>query len=117
MANARPGARAPHCWLQCIERDSTPSSIDLFETGFTLLVTPDNRPPNIDAAVPVTTYTVGPPGSAADLIDASGAWGKTYGIEGSGGVLVRPDGHVAWRGRGRIDATTIDKALARSLAR
>jgi putative polyketide hydroxylase len=32
-----------------------------------------------------------------DLVDRHGAWEKAYGVERDGAVLVRPDGHVAWR--------------------
>ena len=64
----------------------------------------------------VVSGTVGAPGSEADLIDASGDWRRSYGIDDSGAVLVRPDGHVAWRCRGPVDAADIKQALARSLA-
>ena len=116
IANARPGARAPHCWLNRTGQDGQVSTIDLFDTGFTLLVTPDNQLDGTSSAVPVTTYSVGAPGSNADLIDFSEAWHRNYGIGESGAVLVRPDGHVAWRGHGRVDEADITQALSRSLA-
>jgi hypothetical protein len=31
------------------------------------------------------------------LIDPQNEWPSLYGIEPDGAVLVRPDGHVAWR--------------------
>ena len=74
VANARPGARAPHCWLQQPGQQGQFSILDLFDTGFTLLTTPGNQPQGISATAPVTTYTIGEPGSQADLIDASGDW-------------------------------------------
>jgi hypothetical protein len=43
---------------------------------------------------PVRGFRVGP---GADLVDHDGAWEKAYGVERDGAVLVRPDGHVAWR--------------------
>lgn len=116
IANARPGARAPHCWLQHAGQDVTVSTIDLFGPGFTLLMTPDVRLSSDDTETPITRYSVGTLGSNADLIDATGDWKRYYGIEESGAVLVRPDGHIAWRGRGSIDALDIHQALARSLA-
>jgi hypothetical protein len=36
-------------------------------------------------------------GRGADLVDRDGAWEKAYGVDRDGAVLVRPDGHVAWR--------------------
>jgi 2,4-dichlorophenol 6-monooxygenase len=116
IANARPGARAPHCWLTPAGKDTPISTIDLFDTGFTLLVTPENRPEGLVTNVPVRTYTIGGPGSNADLIDASGDWSQFYGIDGEGAALIRPDGHVAWRTGGPIDPSDINHALARSLA-
>lgn len=116
VANARPGARAPHCWVQCAGEDSPVSTLDLFDTGFTLLVTPDQQPQHTETVAPVTVYTIGAPGSNANLIDTSGDWQHYYGIEASGGVLIRPDGHIAWRGQGRINTSDINQALARSLA-
>ncbi len=119
VANARPGARAPHCWLTDAGHDEPVSTIDLFSTGFTLLVTPDNRldVEELNTSTPMATYTIGPPESSADLIDAAGDWHRHYGIGESGAVLVRPDGHVAWRGQGRVTTAEINEALTRSLAR
>ena len=31
------------------------------------------------------------------LVDRTGEWAALYGVEENGAVLVRPDGHVAWR--------------------
>ena len=59
---------------------------------------------------------------SADLIDGEGTWSSAYGMTGDGAVLVRPDGHVAWRaftgpvaysGIGLRDA--LDVALGRRL--
>ena len=121
IANARPGARAPHCWLQAKGQTEPISILDLFDTGFTLLTTPDYPIRPVSEDVSLTTYTVGTPDTDADLIDLSGLWHTYYGIEASGAVLIRPDGHVAWRGRGQVDASAwdsdIQQALSRSLAR
>jgi hypothetical protein len=86
--SARPGARAPHLWL----RDGR-SSLDLFGRGFTLLrIGADGADGSrlADAAaargVPIDVATVDE-AAARDLYDCKLA-------------LVRPDGHVAWRGDG-----------------
>ena len=83
-APARPGARAPHAWLA-----DGRSTIDLFGDGFVLLrfgETPGTA--LIDAArlrgVPLCVVAIDDPAIAA--------------LFGAALVLVRPDGHVAWRG-------------------
>jgi hypothetical protein len=81
-----PGARAPHVWLA-----DGRSTLDLFGKGFTLL--------NLSRAV-ANTNTIGAAASRVGLplqsikIDEPKAR-ETY---ERNFVLVRPDGHVAWRG-------------------
>ena len=85
MANARPGARAPHVWL-----GGGKSTLDLFGRGFTLL--------RFAGAPDVTTMRDA--AAARDLplkiedIDSA----EAAAIYERRLVLVRPDGHVAWRG-------------------
>jgi putative polyketide hydroxylase len=77
--DAAPGCRAPHAWLP-----GGRSTLDLFGPWFTLLIGPryqDSGP----LPVPVRRHR----------LDAPVA--KVYGIDAGGAVLVRPDGHVAWR--------------------
>jgi 2-polyprenyl-6-methoxyphenol hydroxylase-like FAD-dependent oxidoreductase len=88
VPSARPGARAPHAWL----RDGR-STLDLFGRGFTLLDFGADGPgvSRLAAAaaargVPLEIATVDEP-AVRDLYDCRLA-------------LVRPDGHVAWRGDG-----------------
>jgi 2-polyprenyl-6-methoxyphenol hydroxylase-like FAD-dependent oxidoreductase len=99
VPSAHPGRRAPHVWL---ERDGARvSTIDLFGPHFTLVTGRDGAPWR-DAAVrvagagvpPIVAHTIGGDGGIAD---PAGAWTETYGIGEDGAVLVRPDGHVAWR--------------------
>lgn len=79
-----PGARAPHVWLA-----PGKSILDLFGDGFVLLQFAD-VPVNsiIDAAarrrVPLAVHRIAHP-------DAAALYERAV-------VLVRPDGHVAWRG-------------------
>jgi 2-polyprenyl-6-methoxyphenol hydroxylase-like FAD-dependent oxidoreductase len=98
---ARPGSRAPHVWL---ERDGhRVSTHDLVDTRFTLFAG-ERGGPWIDAAH-AAAGTVGGPlaalavGNGADVADTGGKWKEAYGVEADGAVLVRPDGHVAWRSR------------------
>ncbi|MGA8080192.1 MAG: hypothetical protein WB868_22680, partial [Xanthobacteraceae bacterium] len=81
----RPGHRAPHAWLA--EGHST---LDLFGRGFTLLgfdADVEQAEPLLAAAkerkVPVTFQAISDPKVAA-------LYERKF-------VLVRPDGHVAWR--------------------
>jgi len=79
-----PGARAPHVWLR-----TDFSIIDLFGNGFVLLTFRDiDTRAMEDAArerqVPLAVHDIVSP-EAAKLYEAPL-------------VLVRPDGHVAWRG-------------------
>jgi len=68
----------------------------------------------------VRHYSVGALGADADLIDIDGAWPRYYGIDAEGAVLVRPDGHVAWRARTAPDmheGVGVREALEISLGR
>ena len=83
---ARPGARAPHAWLS-----DGRSILDLFGDGFTLLGFAGGlarAAPLIRAAqargMPLRALAIDDPAVAAHYGDKL--------------VLVRPDGHVAWRG-------------------
>jgi 2-polyprenyl-6-methoxyphenol hydroxylase-like FAD-dependent oxidoreductase len=88
VPSARPGARAPHVPLA----DGS-STLDLYGRGF-VLARFGNGPPEGDAlaaaaekrGVPLDTVTIAEP-------EATTVYERTL-------VLVRPDGHVAWRGDG-----------------
>jgi 2-polyprenyl-6-methoxyphenol hydroxylase-like FAD-dependent oxidoreductase len=92
---AFPGSRAPHIWLQP-ER----STLDLFGDGFTLLNFTGQPTQALEAAaaqrgVPLVLHHI-------EHAEARALYGKPL-------VLVRPDGHVAWRGDSTVDAlATID---------
>lgn len=80
---SRPGARAPHAWL----RDGR-STLDLFGRGFVLLKFRDVETAEMqraaeEANIPLEIVQVSEP-HVAELYERSL-------------VLVRPDGHVAWR--------------------
>ena len=99
---ARPGSRAPHAWLR--RGGEHVSAIDLFDTAFTLLAGKSGQKwrdaavtASRDLGVPLAACTVGRGG---ELGDEDGTWAQLYGIGPDGAVLVRPDGHVAWRSAG-----------------
>ena len=86
IPSARPGHRAPHAWI-----DAGCSTLDLFGRDLVLLRLGQDAPdpsPLVQAAarreVPLTLHTL-PQQDIAALYERSL-------------VLVRPDGHVAWRG-------------------
>jgi hypothetical protein len=99
VPTARPGSRAPHVWLQ--KGDQQISLLDLYDTHFVLLTGPAGEAWSTAAqrvadflGIPLRCYVVGPNGP---LIDRTGEWQELYGVGPQGAVLVRPDGHVAWR--------------------
>lgn len=94
-----PGIRAPHVWL--LKEGIKISTLDLFEKEFVLLVGEKGQAwqqaahqVSHETGLPIKTYRVAADG---DLLDIENQWQTTYEIEASGAVLVRPDGHVAWR--------------------
>ncbi|GAA5056133.1 hypothetical protein HNP84_006971 [Thermocatellispora tengchongensis] len=107
----RPGARFPHFWMDV---EKTESSIDWFDTSFVLVCGPEaegwhRAGEDLAAAGPATG---GVPLRVRRLPHLLGP--LTIGREGA--VLVRPDGHVAWRAREAGDGTRVAEALARVLA-
>ena len=81
-----PGARAPHVWLE-----DGRSTLDLFGKGFTLLVL--SSTPTDTRAFTTAAKKIGLPLEVVALDEPSVR--ETYERPV---VLVRPDGHVAWRG-------------------
>jgi hypothetical protein len=79
-----PGARAPHAWIA-----EGKSTLDLFGRGFVLMRADDADPSALVAAA----KNRGVPLQVFEIQDSSIA--KLYERKL---VLVRPDGHVAWRG-------------------
>jgi 2-polyprenyl-6-methoxyphenol hydroxylase-like FAD-dependent oxidoreductase len=86
IPTARPGHRAPHVWL----KDGR-STLDLFGRGFTLMRI-GAAPPPADGFV-AAAKKVGMPLTVEDVPDQAVADLYERKL-----VLVRPDGHVAWRG-------------------
>jgi hypothetical protein len=93
--SARPGSRAPHVWL---DADETRSTLDLFGRGFTLLDFGGSdaapfRAAAVERRLPLDVVNI-------DNRDARTLYERRL-------VLVRPDGHVAWRGDAATDAGAI----------
>ena len=112
------GSRAPHVWLEVdgVRR----STLDLFGDRLTLLTgarghawSDAARSVAHDLDVPLGAVVV----DGLGVRDTSDRWLEAYGIEADGAVLVRPDGHIAWRSHGAAaDATaTLEQVVARVL--
>ena len=82
---ARPGARAPHAWLP-----DGRSTLDLFGRGFVLLRLGRAAPGGERIAGAAAQAGVPLEAIALDVAQASELYQRRL-------VLVRPDGHVAWR--------------------
>ena len=90
------------------------STVDLAQERFVLLAG-DNGAGGLWAAcgwsaarelgVPFVAYRVGAHG---DLVDTHGKFTAAFGIEEEGAVLIRPDGHIAWRSLGPTDSPLAD---------
>ncbi|MCX4904262.1 FAD-dependent monooxygenase [Streptomyces sp. NBC_00878] len=118
---ARPGHRAPHHPMG--PDGGRTSLLDLFGPGLTLLTGPEGTTWAGAAAqvaarlgIPLKAHVLGRDPQGIDP-----AWPDLYGITGGGAVLVRPDGHTAWRepgARPREQAVeTLDRTLRTILYR
>ena len=112
---ARPGSRAPHLWLR--HNSEIISSLDLSEKDFVILAGPDGQA-WVDAiakltsneGVPLRAFRVGP---SCTLQPRDRSFTKLYGIGDDGAVLIRPDGHVAYRSPNAVPNTAeaLDEVL------
>jgi 2-polyprenyl-6-methoxyphenol hydroxylase-like FAD-dependent oxidoreductase len=93
IQTARPGHRAPHAWL----KDGR-STLDLFGRGFVLLSFAKDQ--SLGAAFVEAAQARGVP---LEVVDLSGE-AEVHAVYDAAFVLVRPDGHVAWRGNGLPDS-------------
>ncbi|GIH96809.1 FAD-dependent oxidoreductase [Planobispora siamensis] len=118
VPTARPGHRAPHVWLTC--GDGRVSTLDLLGPHFTLLTPAGSGWLQAAAGLPVRAAEIAEAetdGAAAPSW-VSPTWAKEYGLGPRGAVLVRPDGHVAWRVREDTPSPgALETVLATVLAR
>jgi 2,4-dichlorophenol 6-monooxygenase len=122
---ARPGHRMPHAWVEQSGRRI--STHRLLAPGRLLLLAAGDGQAWSEAVatlategVPVDAHVVG--GPASDVVDLDGDWAAKCDLEADGAILVRPDGHVAFRsasaaGVGVLDALreAVGVALGRGL--
>lgn len=101
-----PGARIPHVWLARGEEKL--STLDLVGKGrFTLLTgicgedwTGAARKASSELGIALESYVIGPGREVTDVYDD---WYRAREVDEDGCVLVRPDGHVAWRSHSMVD--------------
>jgi 2,4-dichlorophenol 6-monooxygenase len=105
----RPGHRLPHAWLA--DQSKSISTHHLLTPGRFLLLAGGDGEPWCEAArqcaielgVAIDAFRIG---HDCELGDRDGKWSQLRGHEDDGTILVRPDGHVAFRAqRGAEDAT------------
>lgn len=122
VQTARPGSRLPHAWL---DRYGKPlATHDLLRPGrFLLLIGPtgdtwlsaaDRLAQNTGVAIDAHRI-----GGDAELRDRDGRWPQLRGHSDQGCVLVRPDGHVAYRSDRQPEDTyqALEEALSVALSR
>lgn len=91
--SAEVGARAPHCWLS--KDGKQISTLDVYNNQFVLVCSPEARYwQEKFHQFPCKIVTIGEHGQYSDK---NHDFLETYGISKQGAVLVRPDGHIAWR--------------------
>ncbi|NNN14946.1 MAG: phenol 2-monooxygenase [Acidimicrobiaceae bacterium] len=101
-----PGARIPHVWLARGEEKL--STLDLVGKGrFTLFTgicgedwTDAARKASSELGIALESYVIGPGREVTDVYDD---WYRAREVDEDGCVLVRPDGHVAWRSHSMVD--------------
>ena len=107
-ADAIVGSRLPHVWL---DADGVQvSTLDL--VGFTPVLLTGARGDAWRSAARAVSATLGvslgvTAIGVAELRDVSGEAVARLGIEADGALLVRPDGHIAWRSRGAAADSTL----------
>ena len=111
LPGAVPGARAPHAW---VERDGRPVSLlDLYGDRLVLVTSQGGEgwrraaDALADHGLPVAAAQLG-----HDLRDPTGTAARAYGLGDGSAVLVRPDGHIAWRADVLPSLTLTDLAAA-----
>ena len=95
VPTTRPGSRAPHAWLP-----DGRSTLDLFGDGFVLLCFDELNTDVEDLSKAFSAHQVPLMVVRIDDLDIAALYERTR-------VLVRPDGHVAWRGDLVVDPASI----------
>lgn len=114
-----PGARLPHAWIEKGRRRI--STLDLVGRGQFVLLTGRGGGAWFDAAqaalrssgVVINVIQIDSRFGAAR--DPLGYWARVRGTAADGAVLVRPDGHVAWRAQTASSSAELPSVMAQLL--
>lgn len=106
----RPGHRLPHAWL--MRGGEKISTHDLLRPGRLLLLVDGEGADWAQAGrkiaeqhgLPLDVEVVG---SRAEVRPAGDLWHQVRGVRSDGAILVRPDGHVAYRSAGAVAAPVV----------
>lgn len=97
--NAQPGARFPHFWVEDAGLHKSVHDLLSYD-GFTMILGADGSPWKSllaelsECSFKINLVEIGPQQAVQDKDDALS---RLCGIASNGAILVRPDGHVAWR--------------------
>ncbi|MBH0118049.1 FAD-dependent monooxygenase [Rhodococcus sp. CX] len=121
VPTTRPGHRLPHAWL--LDGDNKISTHDLIQPGRLVLIVDTDGQTWVETAeklaeqrgIPLDVVTVGRRASVRPVGDH---WHDIRGIRDDGAILVRPDGHIAFRAQSMLDHPThaLEAAFAASTA-
>jgi putative polyketide hydroxylase len=96
IPSAAPGCRAPHVWLR--KAGQRLSTLDFLGRDFVLFCGPQGSAWR-DAAASLQSPRIISIVIGEEIQSEEVSWMEIYGLDEDGAVLVRPDGHVAWRSR------------------
>jgi 2,4-dichlorophenol 6-monooxygenase len=107
IPSSRPGHLLPHAWV--VRGGERLAIQSLVHGGHFALIAGEDGQDWVEAAgelaakhdIPLRAVRIGL--QDVDLVDVRLAWLKNRGITASGVVLVRPDGHIAFRSLGGVD--------------
>ncbi|MFT5042467.1 MAG: hypothetical protein ACI8TX_003454, partial [Hyphomicrobiaceae bacterium] len=106
--STRPGSRMPHATI--LREGQTASTLDLVDQeNFTVLAGPTWQA-WADAARQLGLPCVA---EGRDFQDVDGGWAAVRGIEDSGALVLRPDGHVAWRAQSDTATDELASVIAK----
>lgn len=119
VPTGRPGHRLPHMWVET--GGEKRSTLDLLDYGRFTLFTASDGSAWSDAASSLSdkaSVNAVQIGGTNDAQPVDGDFAELCGIGPDGAILVRPDGHVAWRSVGSVDepAATLNAVLKEILA-